>query len=95
MWRGLAELERQKLLSHRSLLSSDHGFFLGEHHFYDKRVMYEPSIRVPMIVSCPGHVKAGTKSDEMVLNSTLRQRCSKSRDSAARGDAGQEHAAAR
>ena len=29
------------------LWSSDHGFFLGEHRFYDKRLMYEPSIRVP------------------------------------------------
>ena len=50
------------------LLSSDHGFFLGEHHLYDKRLMYEPSIRVPMMLRYPGQVKAGTKSDEMVLN---------------------------
>ena len=50
------------------LLSSDHGFFLGEHHLYDKRLMYEPSIRVPMMVSCPGRVKPGTSPNEMVLN---------------------------
>ena len=50
------------------LLSSDHGFFLGEHTFYDKRLMYEPSIRVPMIVRYPSKVRAGQVRDEMVLN---------------------------
>ncbi|MFL5296090.1 MAG: sulfatase [Phenylobacterium sp.] len=50
------------------LLSSDHGFFLGEHTFYDKRLMYEPSIRVPMIVRYPRAVKAGQTRAEMVLN---------------------------
>jgi arylsulfatase A-like enzyme len=50
------------------LLSSDHGFFLGEHTFYDKRLMYEPSIRVPMILRWPGRVKAGQVREEMVLN---------------------------
>ena len=63
------ELERQKITGNTAvMLSSDHGFFLGEHHLYDKRLMYEPSIRVPMMVRLPGKVKAGTKSDEMVLN---------------------------
>jgi arylsulfatase A-like enzyme len=63
------ELERQDIVNNTAiLLSSDHGFFLGEHHLYDKRLMYEPSIRVPMMLSYPGPVKAGTKSDEMVLN---------------------------
>ena len=66
------ELERQNIVNSTAvLLSSDHGFFLGEHHLYDKRLMYEPSIRVPMIVSYPGHVKADSKSDEMVLNLDL------------------------
>jgi len=63
------ELERQGIAKDTAvLLSSDHGFFLGEHHFYDKRLMYEPSIRVPMMVRCPGRVKGGTARDEMVLN---------------------------
>jgi arylsulfatase A-like enzyme len=66
VWR---ELERQNIAGETAfLLSSDHGFFLGEHHLYDKRLMYEPSIRVPMIVSYPGHVHGGSQSDEMVLN---------------------------
>ena len=63
------ELERQKITDNTAiLLSSDHGFFLGEHHFYDKRLMYEPSIRVPMMLRVPGKVKAGATNEEMVLN---------------------------
>jgi arylsulfatase A-like enzyme len=63
------ELERQKITEHTAiLLSSDHGFFLGEHHLYDKRLMYEPSIRVPMLLRYPGEVKPGTAREEMVLN---------------------------
>jgi len=63
------ELERQKITDNTAiLLSSDHGFFLGEHHFYDKRLMYEPSIRVPMMLRYPGKVKSGASSDDMVLN---------------------------
>jgi arylsulfatase A-like enzyme len=63
------ELDRQKLANDTAvILSSDHGFFLGEHHLYDKRLMYEPSIRIPMMLRYPGRVKAGTTSDEMVLN---------------------------
>ena len=65
----LAELERQNMLGDTAiLLSSDHGFFLGEHHLYDKRLMYEPSIRVPMMLRWPGNIKPETTSDEMVLN---------------------------
>jgi arylsulfatase A-like enzyme len=50
------------------MLSSDHGFFLGEHTFYDKRLMYEPSIRVPMMIRYPPLIAAGTVREEMVLN---------------------------
>ncbi len=63
------ELERQKITHQTAmLLSSDHGFLLGEHHLYDKRLMYEPSIRVPMMLRYPRIVKPGTTSDAMVLN---------------------------
>lgn len=65
----LKELEHQGQLDKTAvLLSSDHGFFLGEHHLYDKRLMYEPSIRVPMLLRYPGKVEPGATSDEMVLN---------------------------
>ncbi len=65
----LKELERQGVLDDTAiLLSSDHGFLLGEHHLYDKRLMYEPSIRVPLMLRYPKRVAAGTTSEEMVLN---------------------------
>lgn len=49
--------------------TSDNGFFLGEFGFYDKRLMYEPSIRVPMLMRWPAAIQAGRVDDEhMVLN---------------------------
>jgi arylsulfatase A-like enzyme len=50
------------------IVTSDHGFFLGEWRMYDKRFMHEPSIRVPLLVRYPRLVKAGTTSSEMALN---------------------------
>lgn len=47
---------------------SDQGFYLGEHGWFDKRWMYEPSFRTPMVMRYPGLIKAGTKSDDFVLN---------------------------
>lgn len=49
--------------------ASDNGFFLGEFGFYDKRLMYEPSIRVPMLMRWPKSIRAGqVDTDHMVLN---------------------------
>ncbi len=42
--------------------SSDQGFYLGEHGWYDKRWMYEPSLRMPLVVRWPGVARAGTRS---------------------------------
>lgn len=65
----LQELERQQLLDKTAVvLSSDHGFLLGEHHLYDKRLMYEPSIRVPMMIRYPKRVPKPIEPAEMVLN---------------------------
>jgi arylsulfatase A-like enzyme len=50
------------------LLSSDHGFFLGEWHCYNKMFMHEPSIRVPLAVRYPPLIRAGTTSDLTALN---------------------------
>lgn len=51
------------------LYTSDNGFFLGEHGLFDKRLMYEPSIRVPMLLRFPARVKAGgVDSTHLVLN---------------------------
>jgi len=68
----LGVLESQGVLDRTAIVwSSDHGFFLGEHRFYDKRLMYEPSIRIPLMVRYPPRIKAGTSSDKMVLNLDL------------------------
>jgi arylsulfatase A-like enzyme len=48
--------------------TSDNGFFLGDHGWFDKRFMYEESLRVPFLVRYPGAVKAGATSDRMVIN---------------------------
>jgi arylsulfatase A-like enzyme len=48
--------------------TSDQGFFLGDHNWYDKRFMYEESLRMPFLVRWPARVRAGTVSPAMVLN---------------------------
>jgi len=46
----------------------DNGFMFGEHGLIDKRVAYETSIRVPMLVQCPELFKGGGTVDKMVAN---------------------------
>jgi len=48
--------------------TSDQGFFLGDHGWYDKRFMYEESLRMPFIVRYPRAIKAGSHTDAMALN---------------------------
>lgn len=48
--------------------TSDQGFYLGEHGWFDKRFMYEQSLRMPLIVRYPEKVKAGSVNDDIVLN---------------------------
>jgi arylsulfatase A-like enzyme len=68
----LAVLEQQGLLGDTAVVwSSDHGFFLGEHRFYDKRLMHEPSIRIPLMVRYPERIRAGSSSARMALNLDL------------------------
>ena len=50
------------------IYTSDQGFFLGDHNWFDKRFMYEESIKMPFLVRWPGKVKAGTVQDGMILN---------------------------
>jgi arylsulfatase A-like enzyme len=70
--RVLGVLEKRGTLDRTAIVwSSDHGFFLGEHRFYDKRLMYEPSIRIPLMVRYPRRIKAGATSDDMALNLDL------------------------
>lgn len=48
--------------------TSDQGFFLGEHGLYDKRFMYEPSFRIPLLLRWPGEIEPGTVVDGLVQN---------------------------
>ena len=48
--------------------TSDQGFFLGDHGWYDKRFMYEESLRMPFIVRHPREVQPGTVNGDMILN---------------------------
>ena len=50
------------------IYTSDNGFFLGEHGLFDKRLMYEPSIRVPLLVRYPARFGPRLDRDHMVLN---------------------------
>ncbi len=50
------------------IYTSDQGFFLGEHGLFDKRFMYEESLRMPFVVRWPGVIKPGTTSDAIGIN---------------------------
>ena len=50
------------------IYTSDNGFFYGEHGWYDKRFMYEPSLRIPLVIRYPRLGSPGQVSEEMVLN---------------------------
>ncbi len=48
--------------------TSDQGFYLGDHGWYDKRFMYEDSLRMPLLVRWPQQTKVGKVNDDIVLN---------------------------
>ena len=50
------------------IYSSDQGFFLGDHGWYDKRFMYEEAYRMPLLVRWPGVIKPGSVSTDLVSN---------------------------
>ena len=65
-------LEKKQILDDTAIIQgSDHGYFLGEWRLFDKRLMHEPSIRVPLQVRYPKRIPAGTVRDEMVLDIDL------------------------
>ena len=47
---------------------ADQGYFLGEHGFFDKRMMYEQSLRMPFVIRYPKEIPAGTRNKDMILN---------------------------
>lgn len=50
------------------IYSSDQGFYLGDHGWYDKRWMYDESLKMPLIVKWPGITKAGSRNTDLVQN---------------------------
>jgi arylsulfatase A-like enzyme len=50
------------------IYTADQGYFLGEHGFFDKRMIYEESIRMPFIIRYPKEIKGGARLDDIILN---------------------------
>ena len=50
------------------IYSSDQGWYLGEHGWYDKRWMYEESFKTPLVARWPGKIKSGTVNKDFVSN---------------------------
>jgi len=57
-------LARQTLV----VYASDQGFFLGDHGWFDKRFMYEESLRMPLLMRLPGFIPPGSARSELVQN---------------------------
>jgi len=50
------------------IYGSDQGFYLGEHGWFDKRFIYEESLRTPFMIRYPGVIKPGTVIEQSLLN---------------------------
>lgn len=50
------------------IYTSDQGYFLGEHGFFDKRFIYEPSMRMPFVIYYPRELKGGRRNKDIILN---------------------------
>jgi arylsulfatase A-like enzyme len=67
--RLLAYLDGHRLAKNTIVVyTSDQGFFLGDHGLFDKRFMYEESLRMPFLVRWPAAIKRGTRSRAIALN---------------------------
>ncbi|MBN2711199.1 MAG: sulfatase [Planctomycetes bacterium] len=67
--RLLDELEAEGVLDDTVVIyTSDQGFFLGDHGWFDKRFMYEESLRMPFIVRYPKEIKAGSVCEDIMTN---------------------------
>ncbi|MDH3323259.1 MAG: sulfatase [Flavobacteriaceae bacterium] len=67
--RVLDYLEENDLAENTMVVyTSDQGFYLGEHGWFDKRFMYNESFKTPLMVRWPNEIKAGTTNDELVQN---------------------------
>jgi len=50
------------------IYTSDQGYFLGEHGFFDKRIMYEEALRMPFLIRFPREIRPGTRISDIILN---------------------------
>tara|TARA_B110001450_G_scaffold122735_1_gene115623 strand:+ start:432 stop:2006 length:1575 start_codon:yes stop_codon:yes gene_type:complete len=50
------------------IYTSDQGYFLGEHGFFDKRLIYEESMQMPFVIRYPKEIKGGQRIDDIILN---------------------------
>ncbi len=67
--RLLEYLEKNGLAQNTIVIyTSDQGFFLGDHNWFDKRFMYEDSLRMPFVIRWPAKIKAGSVNDGMIIN---------------------------
>lgn len=67
--RLLDYLDKAGLASNTVVIyTSDQGFFLGDHGLYDKRFMYEESIRMPFLVRWPGRIRPGSVQEALAIN---------------------------
>jgi len=67
--RVLEYLDHHKLADNTLIIyTTDNGFFLGEHGWYDKRFMYEPSLHLPLLVRYPRLGISGRVENRMVMN---------------------------
>ena len=70
--RVLDYLEENNLADNTIIVyTSDQGFYLGEHGWFDKRFMYEQSLRTPLIIRAPGQKEKRVNSNDMALNLDL------------------------
>ncbi len=67
--RLLDYLDRQDLAENTIVIyTADQGYFMGEHGMFDKRMMYEESMRMPFVIRYPKEIEAGITNDDIILN---------------------------
>lgn len=67
--RILAYLDKTGLSKNTVVVyASDQGFYMGEHGWFDKRFMYEESLRTPFVIKYPPSIKPGTVINKMIVN---------------------------
>ncbi|MEV8274765.1 sulfatase [Microbacterium sp. NPDC077184] len=67
--RLLDHLEEKGLAENTLIVyTSDQGFFLGDHGWFDKRLMFDQSLQMPMLIRWPGEIAAGSRCDAIITN---------------------------